>query len=179
MPRVTNRQGAMAKERMDWIYYDSVTLGASDTLATLFQIPYGQAGKKLADTNLKAAGVLPGKQKFQIRAITMHAEPDVTRALLTALMKSGAIDIKVGEKSYLQVPIQRITSGCGMDGLTTGTSVELYHNGVADPAAIFSLDEGIDVEIDENFQVEMSWLTAPGAVKFWVCLEGKLERAVQ
>jgi len=179
MPRVVNKQGAMAKERIDWTLYDSITLGAADTLATLFQIPYGQGGKKLADTNLKAAGTMPGKQKFLLKAITIHCEPDVTKALITSLFKSGAFDLKIGEKSYHQVPMQRLTAGCGVDGLTTATSDNFYHNGLADPRAIYTLDEGIDIEIDENFQVELSWLTAPGAVKFWVCLEGKLERAVQ
>ena len=167
------------EEKIDWVLYDSATLGAADVFVTLFQQPFGQVGKRLPDTNLRSAGSMPGKQNFLVKAVTFHAQPDVTKTLLVALLKDAALDLKIGEKSYLQIPLQRITAGCGVQGLTTGTTIELYHNGPGDPRAVFSLEKPIQIDIQENFSIELSWLTAPGVVKFWVCLEGTLSRAAQ
>jgi hypothetical protein len=156
-----------------------VTLGASDTNVILFQTPKGQASKKLPDTNMDLAGQLPAGQKFTVKAITMRAEPGITLALLKALMTSGSFEFKIGEKSYLKLPVAKLTAGCGIDGVTTGTTMEAYHNGQGDPRAIYSLELPIDIDPGQNFAVEMNWNTAPGAVKFWVDLEGTLKRAVQ
>lgn len=166
-------------EQIQWVFYDSVTLGASDVDTTLFQTPKGNSGKTLEDTNMKAEGKLPSKQEFAIHAISVHCQPDVTKALLTTLLKDASFELVVGDKRYLECPLGKLVAGWGIEGLTTGTSIELYHNGNGDPRAIFTLSKPIEITADENFSVECHWKAAPGAVKFWVSLEGILTRPVQ
>jgi len=166
-------------EQLQWVFYDAVTLGAADVDTTLFQSPKGTGGKTLEDTNMKAEGKLPSKQEFQIQAITMHCQPDVTKALLVALLKDASFELVVGDKRYLECSLQKLVAGCGIEGMTTGTAIELYHNGNGDPRAIFTLSKPVNITADENFSVECHWKTAPGAVKFWISLEGILTRPVQ
>lgn len=174
MPRFQERG-----EALHWVMYDSKLLGASDVDATLFQDPVGSASKTLQDTNMRAAGELPSEQEFEIRAISVHAQPDITKALLVGLLTDAVLEIWIGEKPYHQVPLVKVVAACGIEGLTTGTTIELYHNGIGDPRALYTLNPTLIIEPKENFRVELHWTTAPTAVKFWVNLEGILRRAIQ
>jgi hypothetical protein len=174
MPKVSG-----TTENLQWVFYDSLTLGASDTDAILFQTPKGSSSKTLEDTNMKSAGKLPSSQEFVIHAISVHTQPDITKALLVALLKDASFELVVGDKRYLEAPLGKLVAGWGIEGLTTGTSIELYHNGNGDPRAIFTLAKPVTIVAEQDFSVECHWKVAPGAVKFWVNLEGILSRSAQ
>lgn len=166
-------------EALNWVFYDSLTLDASAVDATLFQSPVGQSNKTLQDTNMRAAGKLPASQEFEVKALGFLADPDVASADIVALLKGASFELVVGEKRYHECPLILLTGGCGIDGLTTGTSIEHYHNGIADPRAIYTIEPSVIIEEDENFRAEVHWDTAPGAKRFMILLFGMLKRSIQ
>ena len=170
---------AGVKQLLDWIFYDSFTTDGTIKEVTLFQVAVGDDSKTLVDTNMRATGKLPSGHTFRIWGLSIHTQPDETLANLVALLKDAVLTVVIGEKDQIQVPLIKLTGGAGIQGLTTGTSVEAYHNGVGDPRAIFTLKNSIDIEDDEVFRVEIKWTTAPTTgAKAWVNLEGELRRTV-
>jgi hypothetical protein len=107
--------------------YDFQTYAAAgQTSLTFFQVPIGQGGKTIADTNLELAGQLPAPKYFLVESIELYlhpadapvtiansaASPDsvVTNYAndVNAVGQSGSLDFFIGSKSYLQeAPLER------------------------------------------------------------------------
>ena len=92
---------------------------AGQTSLTFFQVPIGQSGKTIADTNLELAGQLPAPKYFVVESIEIYffpADAPVTVGNTTAITavvsnyandvdavaQSGSLDFFIGSKSYLQ-----------------------------------------------------------------------------
>ena len=100
--------------------YDFQTYAAAgQTSLTFFQVPIGQTGKTIADTNLELAGQLPAPKNFVVESIEIYFFPAdapvsidntavVTAAItnyandVDAVAQSGSLDFFIGSKSYLQ-----------------------------------------------------------------------------
>lgn len=106
--------------------YDFQTYAAAgQTSLTFFQVPVGQSGKTLADTNLDLAGNLPAPKYFLVESVEVWFDPAdapvtvdnsvVVTSVVTnysndsdAVRQSGSLDFFIGSKSYLtEAPLGR------------------------------------------------------------------------
>lgn len=102
--------------------YDFQAYPAAGALSTLFfQVPQGQGGKTIHDTNLELAGQLPAPKHFLVQSIEVYFFPANTVGPVTIkdgtgvvvvesefandvyqVLRAGALDFFIGSKSYLQ-----------------------------------------------------------------------------
>jgi len=170
-------------EKIFYPLYDSVTLGAADLAATLFQMPVGQGSKTLFDTNMRLAGQLQMPQTFDVLGLWIAALPGVTAASVIALSK-GTLSLIVGQKSYHEIILGALTAGGGLSVQTAQSNAAgaapIYANfGNPDSRNLYTLRYPIPIESGEHFRVELVWPVAPNALKIYVGLEGTLGRAIQ
>lgn len=116
-----NRKGQYEGIRQtlyDYQTYDA----AGHTSLSFFQVPLGQGGKTVADTNVEVAGTLPQPKHFLVESIeikfypgvlpvtfegTTVAESEFSNDVYT-FSKSGSLDYFIGSKTYLQeAPMDR------------------------------------------------------------------------
>ena len=113
-----NRSGQYEGVRQS--LYDFQTYAAAGaTEFTFFQVPQGQSGKTLDDTNLEVAGSLPAPKNFLVQSIEIYLFPGVNPVTVAngtgtdatasnfandvyALQQAGFLDFFIGSKSYLQ-----------------------------------------------------------------------------
>lgn len=100
--------------------YDFQTYPAAGaTQLSFFQVPQGQGGKTLDDTNLEVAGSLPAPKHFLVQSIEIYLFPGVSPVTVSntattdavasnfandmyAVQQAGNTDFFIGSKSYLQ-----------------------------------------------------------------------------
>ena len=119
-----NRKGQY--EGLRQTLYDFQTYAAAgQTSLSFFQVPVGQGGKTIADTNIEVAGSLPQPKHFLVESIEIYLYPGVdpatenTGALGTlaeteftndiyAVAQSGSLRFFIGSKTYLEeAPLNR------------------------------------------------------------------------
>lgn len=119
-----NRKGQY--EGIRQTLYDYQTYAAAgQTSLSFFQVPLGQAGKTVADTNIEVAGSLPQPKHFLVESIEVRFWPGVlpvtfaTGALGTqaasnytndveTFSQSGSLNFFIGSKTYLEeAPVGR------------------------------------------------------------------------
>ena len=102
---------------------------AGQTSLTFFQVPIGQGGKTIADTNLELAGQLPAPKYSLVESIEIYLFPaDAPVSIVNAadaaglavitnyandvdaVAQSGSLDFFIGSKSYLQEAPLKLTS---------------------------------------------------------------------
>ena len=113
-----NRKGQYEGVRQtlyDFQTYDS----AGQTSLSFFQVPVGQGGKTIADTNIEIAGALPQPKHFLVESIELYLFPGVNPVTLTeggagslaeseftndvyAVQQSGSLNFFIGSKTYLE-----------------------------------------------------------------------------
>lgn len=167
--------------------YDFQTYAnAGQTSLTFFQVPIGQSGKTIADTNLELAGQLPAPKHFVVESIELHFFPgvspvEVDTALtdvefandVYAVQKSGSLDFFIGSKSYLQeAPIGRFPPKTRLEtnfgfGLQTkqATAADAVNQVSGNYAAMagrpyFLAPYNIALMPTQNFNVKLTWPTA-------------------
>ncbi len=181
--------------------YDFQTYAlAGQTSLNFFQLPVGQGGKTLEDTNMESAGQLPSPQKFIVEAISIEFYPgnpvdmgavDGTPANWQDtydVMKSGWLDFVVGSKSRLQQapigafpPAHRLGGGAAVTG---ATAVANTISGVDYASFAGQMFNIVPVALPENqnFKVTLNWAAAlpiTVAARIGVKLHGNLYRSVQ
>jgi hypothetical protein len=119
-----NRKGQY--EGIRQTLYDFQTYAAAgQTSLSFFQVPLGQAGKTVADTNIEVAGSLPQPKHFLVESIEVRFWPGVlpvvsqtgvlgTQAAsnytndVETVSQSGSLNFFIGSKTYLEeAPIGR------------------------------------------------------------------------
>ena len=183
--------------------YDFQTYAqAGQTSLQFFQVPQGQSGKTLADTNMEVAGSLPSPKRFLVESIEVHFFPGnvvgYTGALAAAenfndvydVAKSGWLDFFIGSKSYLQeAPVGRFPPSVGVTGTATAsdatTAAAALHFHV-DYARFggkqYVMDPPVLLVPTQNFRVTLQWPTAVAinvAGRIGVVLNGILYRNSQ
>ncbi|MES9901026.1 MAG: hypothetical protein ABW148_18670 [Sedimenticola sp.] len=200
-----NRRGEY--EGIRQTLYDSATYDASagHTQLQFFQVPQGQGGKTIADTNMKAAGQLPQPQHFLVESIEIHYFPGVLPVIDTltlgaseftndmyTLLKSGSLDFFIGSKSYLEeAPIGRFPPKTKMEShfgvhFTQASAADQqitmdYGAWVGRP---YYLDPPVLLVPNQNWNVNLNWpaaVTLPSDAdgKMFVVLDGILYRQSQ
>lgn len=119
-----NRKGQYEGIRQTLYDYQTYA-GAGQTSLSFFQVPLGQAGKTVADTNIEVAGSLPQPKHFLVESIEIRFWPGVlpvisqTGVLATqaasnytndveTFSQSGSLNFFIGSKTYLEeAPVGR------------------------------------------------------------------------
>lgn len=185
------------------VLYDFQTYAqAGQSGLDFFQVPQGQGGKTLADTNMESAGSLPNPKHFLVTNIQVYFTPGVPVAAfgaqgvaaylndVQALANSGYLEFFIGSKNYVQEgPIGVFPP---RTGLIVSSSVADQTTAAADSqsriaygnlgGAIYQLTPPILLTPTQNFRVSMRWPTAvsvSAAARIGVRMEGILYRLSQ
>ncbi len=133
-----NRAGAV--EAIWAPLYDTQTLGlaAGTTELIYFQVPQGQAGKTLDETNMEVAGSLPAPKEFLITSVQVAVYPQkdpgevgVAAGIIPTnwndvygLSQSGHLRLFIGSKEYVvDAPLGKFPPRwwvAGSDAVSTG-----------------------------------------------------------
>lgn len=203
-----NRRGQY--EGIRQTLYDFQTYAnAGQTSLQFFQIPKGQSGKTIADTNLTSAGQLPQPQHFLVESIEILFFPGVNIGTLATTLaetefsndvytvaKSGSLDFFIGSKSYLQeAPVGRFPAKTCLK-VEAAHAIERRQAVAADAEDQVSTDYAtfagrpyflappVLLVPNQNFNVTLTWPSAvslPSGVdgRIGVVLDGILYRQSQ
>lgn len=199
-----NRQGQYEVVRQT--QYDFLTYAAAgQTSLQFFQIPQGQGGKTIADTNLEVAGSLPQPKWFLVESIEVHFFPgldpvtlgDATAAsnftndVYSVLTAQASLQFFIGSKTYVEeAPLIRFPpktrlygeSAIAADNAAAATSL------VYDYASACGRPYFVDPEVllipNQNFKVTISFPSAVALpstedARIGVVLDGILYRQSQ
>lgn len=203
-PNALDKYAVNSAQGMDVVWqplYDYQTYAqAGQTSLNFFQLPVGQGGKTLADTNLEAAGQLPAPQKFIVESIQIDFYPggDVNGSAVDGtavnwddcytVLQSGWLDFVVGSKSRLvQAPIGAFPPVYRLGGGAAVTGEASVANTISSvDYASFAGKEFMIIPVtlpaNQNFKVTLNWPTAVAInndARIGVKLNGNLFRAVQ
>lgn len=196
------------EERKRWCLYDHLTAGAAGTDVlgdyNFFQVPVGQGGKTLSDTNMRLAGTLParyGMEVWDIRVqIGVKPSAQATVAALKALVDlyyelttQGSLVFRQGQKTELEIaPVGILAAGWGVFpgalAIQSAAAADaggffVGDNGHPSKAALWDMDPlPIIILPQRAFQVVINYpaniaTAAADVVHWWVHLDGILHRA--
>lgn len=203
-----NRRGQYEGIRQS--LYDFTTYAnAGQTSLQFFQVPRGQGGKTVADTNMQSAGQLPQPQHFLVESIEIFFFPGVlptTKTIAVAetefsndvysVAKSGSLDFFIGSKSYLEeAPLGRFPPKTRLSVEGNHAISELqaaaadselqvstdYAAGIGRP---YYLDPPVLLVPNQNFNITINWpavIALPSGVdgRIGIALDGILYRQSQ
>lgn len=203
-----NRQGQYEVVRQT-LYDFQTYANAGQTSLQFFQIPQGQGGKTIADTNIEVAGSLPQPKWFLTESIEIHFFPGVNPGTkvttiaeteftndVYAVAKGGSLDFFIGSKTYVvEAPLIRFPPKTRLY-VDAAHAIEERQAVAADSELQVSTDYGvacgrpyfIDPEVllipNQNFKVTLAWPTVvalPSGVdgRIGVVLDGILYRQSQ
>jgi len=111
-------------ERLDWTYYDTVTLAAATLTTRLFTNPLGTAGKTLDLTNLTQAGNIPQGQQLQVKAVKIFYKSAAVKATAAVqsfydMISQTTVSIKLANKETMgQWTLQELLGASTLFALT-------------------------------------------------------------
>ena len=172
--------------------YDYQAVGpAAVANLSFFQVPIGQAGKTLVDTNMELAGQIPTAQNFAITGVQVEFYPGQTTTSATAtaftddlyqFYRTGALILRIGSKEYIRQgnlmkfpPVNKLSLATSVGNLALQTNY-----GAADGREYET--EELLLTSNQNFSVTLQGLPAlPSGVagRVGVTLNGYLFRNAQ
>jgi len=196
-----NRQGQYEVVRQT--QYDFQTYAnAGQTSLQFFQVPKGQGGKTIADTNLEVAGSLPQPKWFLVESVEIHFFPGVLPALSGAALaeseftndvysvgKGGSLNFFIGSKTYVEeAPLIRFPPKTRLYAesayATTVAASQLSYDYAAACGRPYFVDPEVLLIPNQNFSVTLSWpavVALPSGVdgRIGIVLDGILYRQSQ
>ena len=181
-----NRSGQFEAVRQTLYDFQSYAV-AGQTQLTFFQLPVGQGGKTLADTNMEVAGQIPNPKMFLIQSIeimllpsgavnstalpSVGAAADAASALVNDIYnvgKSGWLELFIGSKPYLrEAPLMRFPPKVKLDGfagvtstLTAGAATMSQIAYAAWGGRPYMLTPPILLKPTQNFNITLNWPAA-------------------
>lgn len=161
-----------------------------------FQVPKGQGGKTIADTNMESAGTLPQPKFFQVESIEILFFPGVSPVQLGTefaasefandvytVAKSGSLKFFIGSKAYLEeAPLGRFPPKTRLETAfaatlqrSQDTAANAQDQITMDYAAFagrpYRVEPHILLEPTQNFVVELNW---PAAVALPSGVDGRI-----
>lgn len=183
-----NRAGEIEAVRQPLYDYQAYPIGGSTQL-NFFAVPFGQAGKTLADTNMNIAGSLPNPKRFLVLGISVQFFPGLFPSLAPAapaidnfsndvweVFSSAAwLELFIGSKPYLQAPLNafpattRLNGWAALAGTTAADTLNRVISYAAPAGAPFAMDPPLMLEPTQNFNVSINWPAAVG-----ISVEGRI-----
>jgi hypothetical protein len=140
-----------------WVLYDRFQFAPSTTVPSNFKYftqPIGTAGKTKVDTNLDQVQRLSDPLWFNTEGVGFFFGPLNTLADITAFLQSEYMEYWVGQKVYLEGPVQCFPAGAGLTGVAAGGASlsATFSNGIARSDNVFDvrLPAGIHLGVDAN-----------------------------
>ena len=157
--RRTYRENPIAPNQADivkWILYDRFQFAPGTTVPNNFKFytqPIGTAGKTKIDTNMDQVQRLSDPLWFNTEGVgfwfgTLNLLTDIN-----AFFQSEYMEFWVGQKVYLEGPVQCFPGGAGLWGVSGGdTQSATFTNGEAVTSNVFDvrLPAGIHLGVDAN-----------------------------
>lgn len=138
-----------------WILYDRFVFQASTTIPNNFKFftqPIGTNGKTKVDTNLDQVQRLPDPLWFNTEGIGFYFSNSTSPTDITGFMDSEYMEYWVGQKVYIEGPIQFYPPGGGLWGSVNGgtTATAVVQNGQSRTDNVFDvrLPAGIHLGVD-------------------------------
>lgn len=196
-----NRQGQYEVVRQT--QYDFQTYAnAGQTSLQFFQVPKGQGGKTIADTNLEVAGSLPQPKWFLVESVEIHFFPGVDIGIsgaalaesefsndVYAVAKGGSLNFFIGSKTYVEeAPLIRFPPKTRLYAesayATTVAASQLSYDYAAACGRPYFVDPEVLLIPNQNFSVTLSWpsvVALPSGVdgRIGIVLDGILYRQSQ
>ena len=196
-----NRSGAIEAVRQS--FYDFQTYAAlGQTQLIFFQVPQGQGGKTLADTNMEVAGQLPSPKTFLIQSMEIYFFPAGDLGQFGAqaaaenindvddVRSGGYLKLFIGSKDYLvEAPLLRFPPKARLGGFaaladvtTAGADLQSRISYAAACGRPYYIDPYILLESTQNFSVSLNWPAAvaiAAAGRIGVVMDGILYRNSQ
>ena len=202
-----NRPGAVEAVRQSLYDFQTYPSGGVSQL-TFFQLPVGQAGKTLADTNMEAAGSLPSPKRFLIQSIEVFIIPDDDPGRVAndptlpysqrtvndtwIIGRAGYLKLFIGSKDYLtEAPIGRFPPkthfalDAALADSTTAAATKLTSINIGRwSGRPYMLSPEILLQPTQNFNVTLNWpvaipLSTSADARVGVILDGILYRNSQ
>jgi len=167
--------------------YDEITiLNAGTAQAVFFTQPVGQGGKTLLNTTMQLAGQIQAGYNMKVLAIAVNFRIGALLVNLKTILDTGFMQFNIGSKWWWQSPLRFLPGGVGVIGasdlgaVAAGNSV--FSHGTADPRAIYTLRQPVEITQTESFNVTCVWTptnTPTVDTPMTVALHGELTRTVQ
>lgn len=134
---------------------------------TFFQVPQGQSGKDLTDTNMTLAGNIPAGQRFAITGIEVYFFPgvlinqtDVDNAFIDdtyQFYKDGALTLTIGSKPYVQQgPLMSFPPSSRLNGFAAAaTTADESSYAYASPLGREYSIRDLVLQSSQNFDVKI------------------------
>lgn len=172
-------------------FFDTLSVAANTATAalyTLFQSPISSS-KGIELTNMTDSGKLPFPISLKIMAIRV-ALVGMIQADIESLYKKYCLRLKIGQKYFLEAPVNFFPGGAGISGAVattaTTTTMNPLNNGVPDPRAVYGVgpEYALDLPSGVPFAVELqgtSFTTTAttGGIYMQVFLDGLISEGVQ
>lgn len=172
-------------------FYDTLIVAANtatSALHTLFQAPISSS-KGIEQTNMTDSGKLPFPISMKIMALRVCLIGMIV-ADAEALYKKYCMRLKIGQKYFMEAPVNFFPGGGGLVGAVattaTTTTIQSFSNGVPDPRAVYGVgpEYALDLPSGVPFAVELqgtSFTTTAttGGIHMQVFLDGLISEGVQ
>jgi hypothetical protein len=151
------RENPIAPNQADivkWVIYDRFQFAPATTVPNNFKFftqPIGQSGKSKVDTNMDQVQRLADPLWFNTEGLGFYFSAVNTVADINAFLQSEYMEYWIGQKVYIEGPVQCFPAGAGLvatGDTTTGSNT----NGIARADNVFDvrLPAGIHLGVDAN-----------------------------
>jgi hypothetical protein len=192
------KKAKLARRRLQYPLYDAFLVPHDKNFQTtltdsrMIRFFADVQNKTKLETNLRAAGVLPTLNTFEVLAMRVvvaslsdEANPDLRDKgpeILAEVIYNSVMTFIVGEKTIVEMPTFYFPAGAGV---SPGTAIVMNH-GQPNPLATFRFSEPVYIDKQQNFRVEMRFpqgvpgqppvpgklATVHGPWRIWVVLDG-------
>ena len=154
-PREQNPIAPNQADVVEWLLYDRFAFAPSTTIPAQFQFFTAPQGpnKYKTDTNMEQVQRLPDPLWFNTTHLGFYFAPNAAPADVEAFIASEVMEFWVGQKVYLEGPIQAFPGGAGVWGsLAGGSQASLISNGWPGKDNMYDLrlPQGIHLGNDGN-----------------------------
>lgn len=192
---------------VSWIIWDRITVAANATFAAnykFFTTPIGQSSKTKIDTNMTQVSRLEDPQWMNVTHLGIVLNPNIEQVDLNAILNNYYIEFWVGQKIYVEGPVQNFPGGVGASSgvatTATTTTLRTTSNGLPAVSNLYDMRlpagldlgdratdglTGINILQGQSFKVELNGTsftttnTGGSGVTMYCELHGILSRQVQ
>lgn len=160
---------------LSWVLYDTAVFNTTANVGhELFQVSQGGDTTHTEDfTNSPGAASLPANQNFEIKAIGVYPEHDITAAELVKIYNKSWLELKVSESVKLKLPLSLVAAPQEFSGAVGAAA----GSGLSWAGPVFDLEIPIPVPGGTQYKVTIQQVVATAAAEqLKVCLFGTLTR---
>lgn len=166
-PRVANPNVAGLGYQNSSVIFDSFSVAAAAAfpgVTTMFQVQVGSAGKTLAQTNLRASGMLENGDVFYIGAFGISLTSNTFPTDAVNILENVSVQLIIGGRTYVSGAVKlfpggiggNVTAAANLGTLLGATSIITgFSNGAKGigAPAMFTFSDPVVINANETIQV--------------------------